>query len=87
MEGTLVYSNTAIASTDGEINFAHHTRAVYLLNTNSATNATIKLNGKYTVLVPHTPVQATGKYTCIPGDYTTVEVLTESVSVAVFAVG
>lgn len=87
MEGTLVYSNTAIASTDGEIGFGHHTRAVYLLNTNSTTDATVKLNGRYTIFLGHTPNQATGMYTCIPGDYTTVEVLTASVSVAVFAIG
>jgi len=87
MYGTIVYADTSVASTDGEISINHHTSAIHVLNTNSLTSATIKLNGGYQVIIPHTPTQATGVYVCIPGDYTKFEVLTAGVSLSVFAVG
>jgi uncharacterized membrane protein len=87
MYGSLVFSDTAIASTDGVISFSHHTSAVHVLNTNSSTSATIRLNGLHQIVIPHTPTQATGVYVCIPGDYTNIEVLTAGVSLSVFAVG
>jgi len=87
MYGSLVFSDTAIASTDGVISFNHHTSAVHVLNTNTATDATIRLNGLHQIVIPHTPVQSCGIYVCIPGDYTNIEVLTASVSLSVFAVG
>jgi uncharacterized membrane protein len=87
MDGSLVYSNVAIASTDGVISFNHHTRVIYIHNNNSTTDANVKLNGKYIVHIPHTPNQASGHYICIPGDYTTLEVLTANVNVAIMAIG
>lgn len=87
MYGTILYADTSVASTDGEISISHHTTALHVLNTNTSTDALIKLNGTYQVLIPHTPVQSTGIYVCIPGDYTKFEVLTASVSLSVFAVG
>lgn len=87
MQGTIVYANTSIASTDGEISINHHTGAIYLLNLSSSTNAVVKLNGTHQVLVPHTPTQSNGIYACIPGDYTKIEVVTASVSISVYAIG
>ena len=87
MYGTLVFSNTSIASTDGVVSFNHHTSAVHVLNTNTTTNATVRLNGVYSIVIPHIPSQSQGAYVCIPGDYTNIEVLTANVSVAVFAIG
>lgn len=87
MYGTILYADTSVASTDGEISISHHTTAVHVLNTNSSTDATIKLNGTYQVIIPHTPNQATGVYVCIPGDYTKLEVLTAGVTLSIFAVG
>ena len=87
MCGTTVYTNTAIASTDGEISINHHTSAIHVFNSNSSTDATIKLNGIHQIVIPHTPVQSTGHYICIPGDYTKIEVVTTGVTLSVFAVG
>jgi hypothetical protein len=87
MHGSLVYSNTAINSTHGVVNFGYHTHKIYVHNKNSTTNAEIKLNGKYVIHVHHTPNQAVGIYMEIPGDYTTIEVLTAGVDIAVMAIG
>ena len=82
MHGSLVYSNTAINSTHGVVNFQHHSSVIYVHNKNSTTNAEIKLNGQYTVHVHHTPNQAVGIYMEIPGDYTNIEVLTAGVDIS-----
>ena len=87
MYGTTVYADTAIASTDGEISINHHTSAIHVLNTNSSTDATIKLNGIFQFVIPHTPTQSSGIYVCIPGDYTKIEVITSGVTLSVFAIG
>jgi hypothetical protein len=87
MHGSLVYSNTAINSTHGVVSFEHHTNKIYVYNKNSSTNAEIKLNGKYVIDIPHTPNQAVGIYVEIPGDYTTIEVLTANIDIAVMAIG
>lgn len=87
MYGTTVYANTAITSTNGEININHHTSAIHLLNLSSSTDAVVKLNGIFQFTIPHTPVQSSGIYVCIPGDYTTIQVMTSSVTLSVFAIG
>jgi len=87
MNGSLVYSNTAITSLNGVINFNHHTSCVYILNTDVTLDATIKLNNIYSINIPHTPNQATRAYVKIPGDYTQMEVLTANITVSVFAIG
>jgi len=51
MNGSLVYSATNIASTDGVINFNHHTTAVYLWNKSNTTSAVVLLNGKHQVAI------------------------------------
>lgn len=87
MYGSLVFTNTAITSANNTISFNHHTSSVYVLNRDNTVDATIKLNGIYQIVVPHTPSQSTGHYLCIPGDYTTIQVITANVTLSVFAVG
>lgn len=87
MQGSLVYSDTAVASTDGVISIGHHTDCINFFNTNTTTDAVVKLNNQFSVLIPHTPSGATGMYTKIYGDYTKFEVITSSVTLSVFAIG
>lgn len=86
MNSSLVYSNTAVTSANGEISVGHHTDGIYIMNLDNADNATVLLNGKYNVLIHHTHNQS-GIYTFIPGDYTKFQVITAAVTLAVFAVG
>jgi len=85
--GSLVYSNTGITSSSGVVNIGSHTNAIHLCNLNSTTSASVNLNGRYTVLCPHTPSQSSARYIQIFGDYTTVEVLTANCTIALFAIG
>jgi hypothetical protein len=87
MNGSLVYSNTAITSTDGEISINHHTSGIHVFNANATTDATIKLNGIHQIVIPHTPNQAAGQYVCIYGDYTKIQVVTSGVTLSIFAIG
>jgi hypothetical protein len=87
MYGSLVYSNTSINSTHGVVNIGQHTSAVYIVNLDKDTDTTIKLNGQYNVLLSHVPNGAVHQYEKIPGDYTTIQVLTANTSVAVYAIG
>jgi hypothetical protein len=87
MYGSLVFSDTAIASTDGVISFNHHTSSVYILNKNDSTDAVVRLNGLHQILIPHRHANSTGVYVCVPGDYTNIELLTAGVDISVFAVG
>lgn len=87
MYGSLVYSNTAITSASGVVNFGHHTSAVFILNLDATNDAVIKLNNQYLLNIPHTPNQATRAYVKIPGDYTEMQVITANITVSVFAIG
>ena len=87
MHGSLVYTNTALDSTDGVVNFNHHTYGVYMLNKSTSTAATIKLNGFYEIYLHHMHNQSGSAYVFVPGDYTTIECVTADVSIAVYAVG
>lgn len=87
MHGTLVYANTAIDSTDGVINLGQHTDCLYIWNKSNSTSAIVELNGSYQVYIPHSPDQGSHSYHTIPGDYTTIKVVTAVVDLAVFAVG
>ena len=84
-ESTLVYSNPAVTSADGVVHTNHHTDAIYFMS-QSLDMADIKLNGKFVVRIGHGQVEA-HFYNEIQGDYTTFEVLTANVTVAVFAIG
>ena len=87
MHGTLVYANTAINSTHGVINLGQHTDCVKLWNQSETTSAAVKFNGQYTVVIPHTSANGTHVYHEVCGDYTTLEVLTASCTISVFAIG
>lgn len=87
MHGTLVYANTGISSTDGVVNLGQHTDCVKVWNQNNTTAASIKLNGQYTVVIPPSPAGGSHVYHEICGDYTTIQVLTASCTLSVFAIG
>lgn len=80
--GQLIYSNTALADTDGATAFNGHTTCVFVYNLGGS-NVTVRLNNKYDVLIPANTIE----YTAVPGDYTQIEVITGTSSVAVYAVG
>lgn len=87
MHGSLVYSTTGITSANSVVSIGQHTTCLKVANLNSATDAVIKLNSKYEILIPHTPNQSYGNYVEICGDYTTVEVLTANCTIAMYAIG
>lgn len=88
MEGSsLVYSDTSVTSVAGEVSVGHHTGAIYFWNKSTSTHAEVKLNGIYSVIIPHSASGGEGVYTEIIGDYTKFEVITTSVDLAVYAVG
>ena len=80
---SITYSSTGVSSTDSTVSLGHHTDGIYFHNTHASTVATVKLNGNMSVLIP----AGGSEYVCIPGDYTQFEVITASVTLAVFAVG
>jgi len=85
-DGTLVFSNTGLTSTSGAVSIGRHTDSISIFNTHATTNATVKLNGgPLTVLIP--AMTSGGGYVEIDGDYTTIEVVTASVTLAVMAFG
>jgi hypothetical protein len=82
----LVYSNTAVTSTDGVVSIGRHTSSIKLINTHATINATVRLNGgPSSVLIP--AINSGGGYVELPGDYTSFEILTSSVTLAVIAFG
>jgi hypothetical protein len=87
MYGSLVYSNTSINPTHGVVNIGHHTSAIYVVNLNKDDDTTIRLNGIYNILLSHVPNGAVHQYEKVPGDYTTIQVLTANTSIAIYAVG
>lgn len=79
----LVYSDTSVSSTDGEISFNRHTRCVHFINLHASTNAVVRVNGG-----PHEILIPAGKnYVELEGDYTKFQVITAGVNIAVFALG
>lgn len=87
MNNSLVYSSTGITSLDGVVNLNHHTDIIYVMNRDKDDDVTIKLNNKFLIILPHVPNGAIHHYHQIPGDYTTIEVLTANATVAFYAVG
>ena len=87
MEASLVYSNTSVSSADGTISVGHHTSSIGFLNLNTTTDAVVKLNNQFSVLIPKAPSAGGWDYTEIYGDYTKFQVITANVSLAVYAVG
>ena len=85
-DDTLVFSNTALTSASGVVSVGRHTSSLKIINTHATTNAIVKLNGgPLTVLVP--AINSGGGYLTIDGDYTQIEVVTASVTLAVMAFG
>ena len=85
-DDTLVFSNTALTSASGVVSVGRHTSLLKILNTHATTNAVVKLNGgPLTILVP--AINSGGGYLEVHGDYTKIEVVTESVTLAVMAFG
>lgn len=80
--GSLIFSNKNIVTADATVNIGGHTTSVFVHN-KGASDIDIKLNSFFTVLIP---AELTG-YMEIPGDYTTVEVVTATSSIAFFAIG
>jgi hypothetical protein len=81
-ESSLVYSNKNLVTADGVVNIGQHTSELYVYNKGES-DVDIKLNGQYTILLPAESTE----YIEIDGDYTTIEVVTASSAVAVFALG
>jgi hypothetical protein len=81
-ESSLVYSNKNLVTADGVVNIGQHTSELYVYN-KGASDVDIKLNGQYTILLPAESTE----YIEIDGDYTTIQVITASSAVAVFALG
>lgn len=86
-EQTLVYADTAVTSTDGEVSIGRHTSSIKFYNSSTTTDAVIKINGgPLSVLIPSTSEGNAG-YVELYGDYTKFEVVTASVTIAVMAFG
>lgn len=80
--GSLIFSNKNIVTADAVVNIGGHTSSVYVHN-KGGSDIDIKLNEFFTILIP---AESTG-YMEIPGDYTTVQVVTASSAISFFAVG
>ena len=80
--GTLIFSNKNIVTADALVNIGGHTSSVYVHNKGNS-DIDIKLNALFTVLIP---AETTG-YMEIPGDYTSVEVITAASAISFYAVG
>ena len=87
MNGSLVYTATNLTSTDGTVSIGHHTSCLYVWNKNNTTSAIIELNGKYQIVIPHSPNTGSHVYHTIPGDYTSIKVVTTAVDFSVYAIG
>ena len=81
-ENTLVYSNKNVVTADGVVSIGQHTSEIFVYN-KGASDVDIKLNGRYTVLLPAESTE----YIAIGGDYTTIEVVTAASAIAVYAIG
>lgn len=82
----VVYSNGSLQDTDGEVEFNAHTNGLYVANVDTNHWIEVKLNGG-----PHSVWIPDGNnhqhcYVHIPGDYTRIQVMTASSTVAVYAV-
>jgi len=85
IDGHIVFSNTALATGDGETAISHHTYSIHMLSL-SNNDIEVKLNGKHSVVLPAKNDHGHA-YVVVPGDYNTVEVITAASQVAVYAIG
>ena len=83
----IVYSNGSLQDTDGAIQFSGHTTDLYIANVDTNHWIEVKLNGgPHSIWIPDGNSHQHG-YVHIPGDYTKIQVMTASSTVAVYAVG
>ena len=87
MNGSIVYSNTLFNSTHNTISIGHHTEGIYVHNFDQNIAAVVELNGKHQVVIPDSPNAGGHNYHFIPGDYTTIKVLTAAVDLCMYAIG
>ena len=84
----MIFSNTAVTSTSGAsgvVSINGHTKCIHFYNTHATTNATVKLNGgPHQVVIP--AINSGGGYVEIEGDFTSFQVITAGVTIAVYAV-
>lgn len=84
----IVYSDTAATSTSGTsgvVSINRHTSCLHLYNTHATTNAVVKLNGgPHKVLIP--AKDSGGGYVEVEGDYTSFQIETAGVTLAVYAI-
>lgn len=85
IDGHIVYSDTALATADGETTITHHTYSIHMLALSNH-DVEVKLNGKHSVILPASNDHGHA-YVVVPGDYNAIEVVTAASTVAVFAVG
>jgi hypothetical protein len=86
IDGHIVYSNTELTDADGVQTISHHTYAIYVVNKDTNHWVEVKLNGKHSVVLPDSQGHV-HDYVEIAGDYNTIEVVTASSTVAVYAIG
>lgn len=84
----IIFSNIAVTSASGAsgvVSINGHTKCIHFYNTSASTDATIKLNGgPHQVVIP--AISSGGGYVEIEGDFTTFQVMTAAVTLAVYAV-
>lgn len=82
----IIYSNGSLQDSDGEVQLPGHTSAVYISNVDTNHWVEVRLNGgPHSVWIPDAN-NHNHNYVCVPGDYTKIEVVTASSTVAVYAV-
>lgn len=83
----IIYSNGSLQDTDGVVTFIGHTTDLYIANVDTNHWIEVRLNGgPHSVWIPDTNSHQHG-YVHIPGDYTKVQVITASSTVAIYAIG
>ena len=85
IDGHIVFSDTALATSDGETTISHHTYSIHMLALSNH-DVEVKLNGKHSVILPASNDHGHA-YVVVPGDYNTVEVVTATSTIAVYAIG
>jgi spore coat polysaccharide biosynthesis protein SpsF (cytidylyltransferase family) len=79
----IVYTGTAVTSAAGPVSIQRHTKCIHFINLHNSTNAVVRLNGgPHEIVIP-----ANKNYVELEGDYTSFEVITAGVTVAVYAIG
>lgn len=82
----VIYSNGALTDATGEVEFNGHTTGLYIISKDTNHWVEVKLNGgPHSVWIPDANGHQHG-YVHIPGDYTRIQVMTASSTVAVYAV-